>query len=211
MNKIDIDILSNVMTYEAYTAQANALLKSGKASTMGTDNSPEMLHYTEMNVQRMHRLDKTAKPTDKTNEILRGIKKPMTWLVISEAWCGDAAQIVPVLEKMAIQNSLIKHRLLFRDEHLEIMDAFLTEGSRSIPKVILLDDQGSVLGDWGPRPSALHTIIMAQKAIMQAMPKEERKAYFEKIKTDVQMWYNHDKTVSIQDEFLEKVQACMEV
>jgi Thioredoxin len=202
MNKIDISTLQNVMTYEQYLAQATELLKEGKASTMGTDNSPEMLHYTEMNMQRMQRLGKTTKLAWENLKILRGLKKPQTWLVISEAWCGDAGQIIPVLEMMSNENPLIQHRLIFRDEHPDIMDAFLTDGGRSIPMVIFLDNEGTVLGNWGPRPEALHVIIQAQKAIMLAMPKEERKAYFEDIKTEVQMWYNKDKTMSIQKEFL---------
>jgi thioredoxin-like negative regulator of GroEL len=209
MNKINIELLNNVMTYEHYVLRATELLKEGKASTMGLDNSPEMLHYTEMNMQRMHRLDKTTKLTDETLEILRGITQPMTWLVISEAWCGDAGQIVPVLEKMAAENPLIQHLIIFRDEHPQIMDAFLTDGGRSIPMVIFLDEKRNVLGNWGPRPEALHVIIMEQKAIMLAMAKEERKAYFEKIKTEVQMWYNNDKTKSIQHEFLGRMQACL--
>ncbi len=206
MENIDLSVVENAMTYQEYVQNVTDLLEKGIVSTMGTyQPTEELIHYTHMNLKRMHRLDKTTKLTAETTERLNAIKENTIWLVLSEGWCGDAGQVVPVIEKMALQNAHIKHRILLRDEHLDIMDAFLTEEGRSIPKLIVLDEKGMVLSSWGPRPQALQDMMMLQKAKLLALPKGERKAYFDIIKTEVQQWYNNDKTISIQKEILNTI------
>ena len=202
MSKIDKNVLASAMTYEQYVQKIKELLSGNKTSTSTINNSPNLIHYTEMNLQRMHRLDKTTHLTDTTVENLKKLNQKRIWLVITEGWCGDASQIVPVIEKMAQQNSLISHQLIFRDEHPDIMAAFLTDESRSIPKLIVLDEEGHVLNTWGPRPQALQERVMQEKIKMLAMSKEERKIYFDEVKTEVQKWYNNDKTHEIQREIM---------
>jgi Thioredoxin len=202
MKKIDLKNLTSVLTYAEYVNSIHDLMSKGEVSTQGTYTGEQMLNYTKHNVDIMARLDETAKLRPETISQLMGISKPFTWLVLTEGWCGDAAQIVPVLEKMAAQNPHITHQILLRDENLEIMDAFLTDEGRSIPKLIVLDKNGNVLGSWGPRPSALHQIVMQQKVKLLSLPKEEKKAYFNIVKTEVQQWYNNDETASIQREVL---------
>jgi hypothetical protein len=202
MKKIAIDTLKNKMTYSQYVEKVQALLAEGQTSTTGFDNSPDMLHYAQMNLQRMQRLEKTAKLTPDTLEKLSKITQPQTWLVLTEGWCGDAAHSIPIIAKMAEANPNIILHLIFRDEHLDIMDVFLTHEGRSIPKLIALDADGNIGHNWGPRPQALQDIVMQAKDIMLALPKGERKAYYEKLKTEAQMWYNNDKTLSIQRELL---------
>jgi hypothetical protein len=202
MKKIDLKNLSSILTYTEYLNSIHDLLSKGDVSSQGTYTGEQMLNYTKHNVEIMARLDETAKLRPETISQLNKIDKPFTWLVLTEGWCGDAAQIMPVLEKMAAQNSQIKHGILLRDENLDIMDAFLTDEGRSIPKLIVLDEKGNVQGSWGPRPSALHQIVMQQKAKLLSLPKEERKAYFNIVKTEVQQWYDNDETRSIQREVL---------
>jgi hypothetical protein len=216
MERIDIRQVQNKMTYAEYIAKMNALLAEGKTATTDDGKGLDLRHYTEMNMQRMRRLDKTTELADETVSVLSQISKPLTWLTLTEGWCGDAAQIIPVIEKMASINPLISHHLIFRDEHLDIMDAFLTDGGRSIPKIIALNtvredshEEGVVLGAWGPRPMTLQAIIQNQKIKMMQMDKEARKAYFEEVKTDVQRWYNADKTQSIQRELIVEIKKWM--
>ena len=140
MNKIDKNVLALAMTYEQYVQKIKELLSEGKTSTSTINNSPNLIHYTEMNLQRMHRLDKTTQLTIETIENLKKINEKRIFLVITEGWCGDASQIIPVIEKMVQLNPLISHQLIFRDEHPDIMEAFLTDESRSIPKLIILSD-----------------------------------------------------------------------
>jgi hypothetical protein len=201
MEKIDIQTLQNVMTYADYLAKTVDLLKEGKTSTTETKPNPKIHAYTQENVERMQNLDVSTVLTAETLEKLATISAPQTWLTISEGWCGDASQIVPVLELMAATNPNITHRLIFRDEHLDIMDAFLTEGGRSIPKTVILDQNGKVLNAWGPRPSGLQIVVDDLRQKMSLMSKEEQKAYFEDVKKVVHDWYNNDKTAQIQREF----------
>ncbi len=203
MKKIDLQVINTAMTYEHYIQKVQILLSEGNTSTTGFSNSPDMLHYTEMNLQRMHRLDKTISMTDNSMVCLSKIQQPLIWLVITEGWCGDAAQIVPIIARMANQNPNIRLKLIFRDENLEIMDAFLTDKARSIPIFIILDADGNVLKSWGPRPQALQDRVLQEKIKMLAMTKEERIVYFEEMKTAVQKWYNADKTTSVQEEIVE--------
>jgi Thioredoxin len=202
MKKIDIKNLYPILNYKEYLNITHDLMAKGEVSTRGTYTGEQMLNYTKNNMQIMARLDDTAKLNQETLSQLAKINQHYTWLVLTEGWCGDAAQIMPVIEKMAAQNPLISHRIILRDEHLDIMDAFLTDEGRSIPKLIVLDEGGNVLGSWGPRPSALHEIVMHQKDKISALPKEERKAYFNIIKAEVQQWYDKDGTASIQREIL---------
>jgi hypothetical protein len=201
MEYLELDKLTNRMTYAEYVDKTIDLLKEGKTSTTETKPNPKIHAYTQENVERMQNLDFSIVLSAETREKLMTITEPQTWLTISEGWCGDASQVVPVIEQMAAANSHITHRLIFRDEHLDIMDAFLTEGGRSIPKTVILDSDGKVLNAWGPRPSGLQTVVDELRQKMSTMTKDEQKAYFEDIKKIVHGWYNNDKTENTQREF----------
>ncbi|HEX8393206.1 MAG TPA: thioredoxin family protein [Longimicrobium sp.] len=106
-------------------------------------------------------------------------------LVISEDWCGDAFNTVPVMARLAEAVPGIELRVVKRDENLELMDAFLTNGSRSIPVAIVLRHDDTVAGHWGPRPPELQTFVLAEKR------KGERPV--DDIYRDVRTWYARDK------------------
>jgi hypothetical protein len=205
MQTINRAVIDAAMTYEAYRQLVNDLLDQHK--TTGPNQNESLLFYTQLNVTRMNRLDKTTIITADTLEKLAQITQPQIWLVLTEAWCGDAAQSLPVLHKLATANENITLRFILRDEHLDIMDAFLTNGARSIPKLIALDANTlEVFSSWGPRPKALHDIIVP---LIQDMKSTEdadlRKEKYEALKTQAQSWYNHDKTHSIQADLLETI------
>ena len=123
------------------------------------------------------------------------IKEEQTWLVITEGWCGDAAQNLPVINKLAEINTNIKLKLVLRDENLELMDLFLTNGGRSIPKLIALNKQNEVLFTWGPRPKVATKMV--------ADYKEKHGSLDPQFKQDLQVWYNKDKGKSVQSDFIE--------
>ena len=183
--------LEKAMSYEAYKQMVDELLAAGKAT--GTNHSEAFLHYSHLNQQRMHRLDKTTVVLPDVNQRILTINKPQTWLVLTEGWCGDAAQSLPVMQKLTQLNPLIRLLLLLRDENLELMDQYLTNGvSRSIPKLIAVDtDSLAVLFTWGPRPTALQELFYRMRADGMA---------YDDIKEELQRWYNTDKTTSIQQE-----------
>lgn len=194
--------INGLYTYPEFRTLTDELLAQGK--TTGNDHSDAMINYTELNVARMRRLDKRSRLTEDTLSSMQSIQRPMVWISITEAWCGDAAQILPVLDQMAAAHPLVEHYLILRDEHPEIMDAFLTNGARAIPVTIVLDKEtNEVLGHWGPRPSVLQEQVMAAKAASLAAPTpEERREITQQAKVDAQKWYARDKTRSTQNEVL---------
>ncbi|MEM6965008.1 MAG: thioredoxin family protein [Bacteroidota bacterium] len=203
MKKIPSDIIRNARSYQDYRKHIDELFEQGKTS--GTDHSEAMLAYTKLNISRMRRLDKTTRLTEETLNHIKNIKQKTVWLVITEAWCGDAAQIIPVLNKMATQNSNIDLKFIYRDEHPSIMDAFLTNGSRSIPILITVNaDTLEVINSWGPRPAEVQGMVMDAKAEAIAKPEESKKIWNE-AKKNSQLWYARDKTKSIQSEVVDSI------
>jgi hypothetical protein len=181
-------LLDSAYTYASYRALIDGLVAEGK--TTGPIQNENMLDYTKMNVHRMHRLDTTFNFIPELEAALTNAK-PQTWLVITEAWCGDAANIVPVFNQVELANPAIKVRYILRDEHLDVMDQYLTNGGRSIPKLVVLDADGKEIGSWGPRPSEAQALMDDWKA--QDMPYKEKA---EKL----QLWYARNRTVAIQTE-----------
>jgi Thioredoxin len=106
-------------------------------------------------------------------------------LVISEDWCGDASNTVPVMARMAEVLPNVQIRVVKRDENPELMDAFLTSGSRSIPMAILLRPDDTVAGAWGPRPAELQEFVLREKKAA-ARPVDD-------IYRDVRRWYARDR------------------
>ncbi len=185
--------LAAAQSYDTYRQMIDGLLAEGK--TTGDNHSDEILHYTKMNVQRMHRIDKVVTLESELQEQLVAVATPWTWLVLTEGWCGDAAQNIPVMAKMAEVSPYITLRLLLRDENLEVMDAYLTNGTRSIPKLICLTEDRRELGTWGPRPDA------AQQLVMQFKQDHPDADHQEQMK-ESQLWYARDHAKSIQQEFI---------
>lgn len=187
------ELIDNAYTYESYRAMIDENFAHGK--TTGDNHSKAMLHYTKMNIQRMKRLDKTSKISGELTATIKQITEPQVWLIITEAWCGDAAQSLSTIQKAASLNDKIQTRYILRDEHPEVMDAYLFNGTRSIPKVIILKaDTLEEIGHWGPRPVAAQEIVDEHKALGSS-----HEVYVEL----VHKWYNTNKTVDIQDELNE--------
>lgn len=190
------------MTYGAYRQLSIDLYKVGQ--TTGENHSPSLLEYTRLNNIRMDRLDRTAKLEAETIEVLSQLNRPLVLLVLSEAWCGDAANLLPFLNRMVERTDKLQLRILLRDEHPAIMDAFLTRGTRSIPIIIALDAETSdVLGRWGPRPEPAQQMVYDAKAeIAKGIDREAEKKIWNDLKVDLQKWYNKDKAITFQKEVI---------
>lgn len=188
--------LENTYTYQEYKDLVKELLTEGKST--GPNQSEDLTNYSMLNDRRMKRLDKTIKISDETAQEIQQLKEPQTWLVLTEGWCGDAAQNIPVLDKMAALNENINLKLVLRDENLELMDLFLTNGGQSIPKLIALDKDNNVIDSWGPRPTVATKMVADYKAKHGALDPQ--------FKQDLQVWYNKDKGKSTQDDFVKIIQ-----
>ena len=201
MTHLEKTIIDNAYSYESYRQLIDD--KFADRKTTGPDHSEMMLNYTSLNMARMKRLDKKSRISEETKAILKNIKTPLTWLVITEGWCGDAAQIVPVLQHMALENKNINLRFILRDENLPIIDAFLTNNARSIPKVIVLNSNTlEVFGSWGPRPAEVQKIVMDAKKRAKAIEDQElRQEINQEASKQLHLWYAKNKTKMIQEEF----------
>lgn len=179
------------MTYDEYVHLIDEVVAAKR--TTGPNQSEELAHYTKLNQYRMERLEKTVVLNESLIETVRNLQLNWFWLVLTEAWCGDAAQNIPIIEKIAKENSGIQTRYLLRDENLELMDKYLTNGGRAIPKLICLNAETlEELGTWGSRPQAADDYFKELKA--QGL---EKPAIIEK----VVRWYISDETKSLQAEF----------
>jgi hypothetical protein len=198
--KVELSYLQKSTTYEAYKQLVEDLLAAGKST--GPQQSEALTHYSQLNLQRMHRVEKTIQLLPEVREQLIRVSRPQIWLVLTEGWCGDASQSLPVIKTLADLNTNIGMRILLRDENPELMDRYLTNGvSRSIPRLIAVDPAtGKELFTWGPRPTALQESFYGMRS--EGLP-------YDVIKEELQRWYNKDKTVTIQQELaaLLKVQG----
>ncbi|KAB1157195.1 thioredoxin family protein [Tenacibaculum aiptasiae] len=192
MKEIIESSLQKAISYPEYRTLVKELLEQGKST--GLTQSDALLNYSLLNDKRMKRLDKTIKISEETIAKVKDVKEPQTWLVLTEGWCGDAAQNLPVINKIAEENPNIQLKLVLRDENLELMDKFLTNGGRSIPKLIALDKENEVVNTWGPRPS------IATK--MVADYKTEHGSLDADFKKDLQVWYNKNKGNNVQEDIL---------
>ena len=140
------------------------LVEQAGASAEGLDTeAAEKLEFTRLNLHRTDRILRTYKVSDDLVGLVSGIQIPQTWLVLTEPWCGDSAQCLPYITTLASLNDNIDLRLILRDENLDIMDDFLTDGKRSIPRLVIFDADGHILTRWGPRPAAAQIIFNQAK------------------------------------------------
>lgn len=196
---ITTELIANAYSYASYREMIEQLLSENK--TTGTNHTEAYLDYTRMNVRRMNRWDKTAKVSLEIENLIKSIQMPQVWLIITEAWCGDAAQNIPFLAKLAALNPLIELKLVLRDENPELMDEYLTEGARSIPKLIILSkDLSQEMGTWGPRPAFLQERLKAYKQDTLGVSAKD-------FSEGTHLWYAKDKNESLERELLELIRS----
>ncbi|MBL7811376.1 MAG: thioredoxin family protein [Bacteroidetes bacterium] len=187
------NVWENAMDWKQYIALLEELLAEGR--TTGNQQTPERLEHARLNVSRMHRIFQHFTPDGKILNVLREKSDDIRILFIVEGWCGDAAQIVPALEKIVSARGW-ESRYILRDEHPEIMDMFLTNGTKSIPAVLALNKEGDVLRNhWGPRPAVLQNLVKNWKMEMSKTEWHKR----------LHTWYAKDKAYTLQGDFMEWV------
>jgi thiol-disulfide isomerase/thioredoxin len=184
--------LEKAISYQEYKDLVSRLISEGKST--GQNQTDELLNYSILNDKRMKRLDKTITLSQEIISKTMALEEPQTWLILTESWCGDAAQTIPIINKIANENSNINFKIVLRDENLELMDEFLTGGGRSIPKLVAMDKDNNVLNSWGPRPTIATKMVEDYKVENGSLDPQ-----FKKI---LQVWYNKDKGKSVQNDFV---------
>ncbi len=89
-------------------------------------------------------------------------------LVLTEIKCPDSVTVLPVVQKWIQSSNNIKMRILERDENLDIMDNYLTNGGRAIPKLIFYDRTFHEVGSWGPRPAVIQAFYEKHRQHIKA-------------------------------------------
>jgi hypothetical protein len=191
--QLALEAIEKATSYQEYRELVSNHVQNGTST--GPNQTEALAQYTLLNDSRMRRLDKTTKVSDSILEKISDFKGNQTWLVLTESWCGDAAQSMPIMNKLAEITEKIDLRVVQRDEHLDLMNAFLTNGGQSIPKLILIDTAANkLIGEWGPRPSTATEMVDSYK--------NEHGSLSPEFKQDLQVWYNKDKGVSIAEDLM---------
>ncbi|WP_418602233.1 thioredoxin family protein [Hwangdonia sp.] len=194
MDSIIKNSLKNSMSYSEYRSLVKQLVEAN--STTGDDKSEAMVDYTKLNDRRMNRWDKTIKISDEAKKRIESFEDNMTWLLITESWCGDAAHVVPAINKVTDLNSHIDLRVVLRDDNPDLMNAFLTNGGRAIPKLIMVENAtGNVVCTFGPRPTEATNYVNRFKAKYGTLTPD--------FKEDLQHWYNNDKGQNVISDLTE--------
>lgn len=189
-------IPEDTMTYDEYIRKVSALVDN--KATSGGDQSESLVNYTYLNFRRMSRLNKTIIMDATLIAAAEDYGRKMVWVAITEAWCGDAAQNLPYIAKLANIAANVELKLVYRDEHPAFMDRYLTNGGRSIPKVIAFDvATGEELFVWGPRPHIVQQMVMEYKSLP-----ETEKLPFEKFSESIHGWYAKNKNEALKTELL---------
>jgi thiol-disulfide isomerase/thioredoxin len=194
---IDELILKSIekgINYTQYRQLVKQLVET--QSTSGIDKTEALINYTSLNDRRMNRWDKTIKISEDDAIKIKNYKGKLTWVILTESWCGDAAHVIPVLNKISELNPNINLKLVFRDENDALMTQYLTLGARAIPKLIVFDDnQGEVVGTYGPRPSEATKLVNDYKTKHGKLTPE--------FKEELQHWYNKNKGQNIVKDIIE--------
>lgn len=188
--------LKKSLSYQDYRTLLSRLVEEN--ATTGTNQSEALINYTALNDRRMKRWDKTIKISEADKITIKNATVNQTWIVLTESWCGDAAHVIPVINKVAELNTGINLQLVMRDENEQLMDLFLTNGGKSIPKLIQFDNTTkTVLNSYGPRPTEATKLVNDFKKKNGTLTAE--------FKEDLQRWYNKDKGQNVINDLLELI------
>ena len=192
-NKILIEYFGKGITYQELLKDLEHFVQNGDENVL-SDIEKEKKQFSKLNLHRYNRIQKTYKVSDELKKVITKIKSKQNWLVITEQWCGDSAQILPYVNKLVSLNSNIRIKFLFRDKNLELMDLYLSDGKRSIPKFIIFNQDGVELFQWGPRPKEALTLFEEGKTTGLQI---------EEILGNIHLWYGRNKGKALEVEFSE--------
>lgn len=180
------------LSYTEYREHIAKLATESKVT--GHRQSESLLNYTNLNLKRMARWDKTMVLVNEVLDRIERQQQPTSWVVLSQGWCGDCAQIIPVFNKIAAtSNGKINLQIINSDDNPNWMDRYSVNGIRSVPKLIVINPHnGATLAVWGARPQGAQNILKKWKST----PDMTR----DQFELELHTWYAKDKTHQIQQE-----------
>ena len=182
------------MTYSEFVKQWEDYLENTEPENITDEEEKEHHGYKKLNLQRSKRISKSYKIDEELKGLIEKIKGEQIWMVITEDWCGDSAQTLPYISIFSEYNMNINLKIVERDKNLEIMDRYLTNGSRSIPKLVVFDEEGNELFQWGPRPGEAQELVQAEFA--KGRVKDD-------VYQDLHLWYGRNRGKEMEKEFKE--------
>jgi hypothetical protein len=185
--------IDQAVDFRQYLHDLSAQLEAKK-------ENEKILNYIYLNVKRMQRISKQYEPAPYLVKLVQKMNRPVTWLVITEGWCGDAAHVLSILDNLSKVSFKPTLKIILRDDHPELMDEFLTNGSRSIPKVLAFDENNELISMWGPRPSN------AQKMVESFKNGESEYSDYYELTEAVQKWYHYDRFQTFESEIIEFIE-----
>jgi hypothetical protein len=197
MPELNTSIINSVLTYNEFVNEFNRQISVSDINTLN-DYDKSFYDYRKLNFQRSSRLEKTFIPTDETKQLFSEINQQQKWIVITESWCGDSAQNLPVIAKLAQLSGLIEFKIVLRDSNLEFMDLHLTNGGRAIPKLIVFDENDNEIFQWGPRPVEAQNLFTRLKN--DGMPKPD-------INKELHLWYGRNRGKEVEREIYELLKS----
>ncbi len=197
MPELNTSLINSVLTYNEFVNEFNRQISVSDINTLN-DYDKSFYDYRKLNFQRSSRLEKTFIPTDETKQLFSEIAQQQKWIVITESWCGDSAQNLPVIAKLAQLSGLIEFKIVLRDSNLEFMDLHLTNGGRAIPKLIVFDENDNELFQWGPRPVEAQNLFTRLKN--DGMPKPD-------INKELHLWYGRNRGKEVEREIYELLRS----
>lgn len=195
MPELNTSIINSVLTYNEFVNEFTRQISVSDINTLN-DYDKSFYDYRKLNFQRSSRLEKTFIPTDETKQLFSDINQQQKWIVITESWCGDSAQNLPVIAKLAQLSDKIDFKIVLRDSNLEFMDLHLTNGGRAIPKLIVFDEKQTELFQWGPRPAEAQNLFTRLKK--DGMEKSE-------INKELHLWYGRNRGKEVEKEVIELI------
>lgn len=180
------------MTYQAFVDLVAEMAVEGKVT--GHQQSEKLLEKSLMNLYFMKQVKAEIDLSEGLAKALRKVDRDWHWFVLMEGWCHDGAQNVPILASAAAATSRISLSILLRDENSEIMNQYLTNGTRGIPKLVCVDTETQVeLGTWGPRPVRIQEKVLDFK-------KKHFSAGRDEFSRNLKLWYADDAGQALQKE-----------
>lgn len=190
MQKTDLSIINSYISYNEYQAEFKKQVFLDDINSLN-ELEKQYFEYRKLNFQRSSRVEKTFLPAPETKDTFESISFGQTWFVITENWCGDSAQSLPVIAGLANLSEKIDLKIVLRDSNLEFMNLYLTNGNKSIPKLVVFDKQGSELFQWGPRPKVAQDLF--NKLKNEGMQKAE-------INKELHLWYAKNRGKEVEKE-----------
>lgn len=187
------EYINKGLSYEDYITRVEDDLEN----EIENDDPKEYVQYYALGLQRMNRIFKTFSLNPAQEIRVKSTTNNLKLLVITEGWCGDASQILPVVEKLANALNVPTHYVL-RDENLELMEKYKTNGAASIPIIIGVNEENEEAFRFGPRPQAGMEMLARFKSNPDTYSADD-------FHEDLQKYYNNNKGEDIVNEILDLI------